>query len=73
MYLQTIDGQGVPQDYGKASQYFMASAHGGDLVAQFNLAQMHRLGLGVARSCNTAVVLYKRVRLMAVSLSCATP
>ena len=39
----------------------MAAAHGGDLAAQFNLAQMHRLGLSVARSCNTAVVLYKRV------------
>ncbi|KAL6050605.1 Protein sel-1 1 [Balamuthia mandrillaris] len=54
-------GKGVKQDYGLALQYYSAASHAGSLVAQFNLAQMHRLGLSVARSCHTAVLLYKRV------------
>ncbi len=54
------DGDGVAQDVAKAVQYYLAATEGGNLLAHFNLAQMHRLGVGVMRSCPVAVTLYKR-------------
>jgi TPR repeat protein len=54
------DGEGVTQDYGKALQYYLAATEGGNLVAHFNLAQMHRFGVGANRNCHVGVSLYKK-------------
>lgn len=60
VHMCGADGEGVTQDYGKALQYYLAATEGGNLVAHFNLAQMHRFGVGANRNCHVGVSLYKK-------------
>ena len=47
-------GQGVPQNYEKAVEWYTQAAEQGDAVAQNNLGLMHIRGLGVLRDYNKA-------------------
>lgn len=42
-------GRGVTQNYKEAVWWYRKAAEQGDAVAQFNLAEMYRNGLGVAK------------------------
>jgi TPR repeat protein len=42
-------GQGVPQDYSVAAQWFQKAAEGGDRVAYVDLGVLYRQGLGVPK------------------------
>jgi TPR repeat protein len=44
------EGQGVPQNYGKAAEWYQKAADLGFAEAQFNLGYMHYSGLGVPRN-----------------------
>jgi TPR repeat protein len=61
MFGVVVDGEGVKQDFAKAVAYFSLSAQQGNIVALYNLAQMHEHGLGTAPSCPLSVQLYKKV------------
>ena len=56
-----LEGDGVKQDYGKALTYFSLAAQHGNLIALYNLADMHFHGLGTTSTCPVAVQLYKKV------------
>ncbi|XP_065832511.1 protein sel-1 homolog 1-like isoform X3 [Oscarella lobularis] len=54
-------GQGVSKDYRRALKHFNLASQSGNLVAFYNLAQMHAEGAGTVRACSIAVELYKNV------------
>jgi TPR repeat protein len=51
-------GQGVPQDFVKASQMFQRGAAQGNAIAQCNLASMYFHGVGVEQNFEQALTLY---------------
>uniref|UniRef100_H3BAK0 SEL1L2 adaptor subunit of SYVN1 ubiquitin ligase n=1 Tax=Latimeria chalumnae TaxID=7897 RepID=H3BAK0_LATCH len=54
-------GLGVRQDYALAYKYFHLASQSGHVLAFYQLAHMYATGTRVARSCHTAVELYKNV------------
>jgi len=46
---------GVKRDYKLAVKNFGLASKSGNLLAYFNMAQMHASGIGVLRSCTTAL------------------
>lgn len=48
-------GLGVKRDYKLANKYFTLASQSGHVLAYYNLAQMHATGIGIMRSCSTAV------------------
>ncbi|KAG7294754.1 hypothetical protein JYU34_022881 [Plutella xylostella] len=48
-------GIGVRRDFKQANKYFSLASQSGHVLAFYHLAHMHAQGLGVARSCTTAV------------------
>lgn len=44
-----------------ANKYFNLASQSGHILAYYNLGQMHAVGLGMMRSCATAVELFKNV------------
>ena len=44
------NGQGVPQNYEQAVQWFQKAADQGEAIAQFNLGLMYANGWGVAKN-----------------------
>ena len=53
-------GQGMPQDYVKARQWYRRAADQGHPTAQNNLGMMHRLGLGGAKDHKEAMRWFRR-------------
>jgi TPR repeat protein len=51
-------GNGVPQDYAKAAEYFMRSALQGQADAQYNLGILYDKGLGVSKDPVRAAIWY---------------
>lgn len=49
---------GVKRDYKLAVKNFGLASKSGNLLAYFNMAQMHASGIGVLRSCTTALEVY---------------
>lgn len=49
------EGLGVKRDYKLAVKNFGLASKSGNLLAYFNMAQMHASGIGVLRSCTTAL------------------
>jgi TPR repeat protein len=49
---------GVKRDYKIAVKNFGLASKSGNLLAYFNMAQMHASGIGVLRSCTTALEVY---------------
>lgn len=45
----------MKRDYKLAVKNFGLASKSGNLLAYFNMAQMHASGIGVLRSCTTAV------------------
>jgi hypothetical protein len=54
------NGQGVPQNYEMAGQWYRRAAQQGDAVAQFNLGVRYDNGQGVPRSYKEAGRWYRR-------------
>lgn len=54
-------GIGVKRDYKLANKYFSLASQSGHVLAFYNLGQMHASGIGMMRSCPTAVELFKNV------------
>lgn len=52
--LYMIEGLGVRRDHKIALKYFNLASQHGNVLAFYNLAQMHATGTGVLRSCYTA-------------------
>jgi len=52
------EGLGVKRDYKLAIKNFGLASKSGNLLAYFNMAQMHASGIGVLRSCTTALEVY---------------
>lgn len=48
-------GIGVKRDFMMANKYFNLASQSGHVLAYYNLGQMHAVGLGMMRSCPTAV------------------
>jgi TPR repeat protein len=48
--MDCYDGNGVPQDYAKAAEWFLRAAELGNSAAQHNLGVMHEHGQGVAQN-----------------------
>lgn len=44
-----------------ANKYFNLASQSGHVLAYYNLGQMHAVGLGMMRSCPSAVELFKNV------------
>jgi len=57
---QYAHGQGVPQDYAKAAEYFRQAASQGYALAQNDLGAFYAKGLGVKQDDETAVQWYRR-------------
>jgi TPR repeat protein len=55
-----IQGQGVTQDYQKASGLFRAAAEAGVAEAQYNVAVMYNEGMGMPRDLTQAVFWYQK-------------
>lgn len=54
------------RDFKQANKYFSLASQSGHVLALYHLAQMHAQGLGVLRSCTTAVeVRARHTQLMA--------
>lgn len=53
-----LGGIGVPRDFMKAYKYFNLASQSGHVLAYYNLGQMHAVGLGMMKSCPTAVEVY---------------
>lgn len=58
---QFLDGLGGKKDYKLANKYFSLASQSGHVLAYYNLGQMHAQGMGLMRSCPTAVELFKNV------------
>lgn len=56
-----LDGLGGKRDYKLANKYFSLASQSGHVLAYYNLGQMHAQGMGMMRSCPTAVELFKNV------------
>ncbi|VDN19532.1 unnamed protein product [Cylicostephanus goldi] len=56
-----LDGLGVKKDFKAALKYYQMATQNGHVLASYNLARMHSSGIGVLRSCTTAVEFYKNV------------
>lgn len=56
-----LDGLGGKKDYKLANKYFSLASQSGHVLAYYNLGQMHAQGMGMMRSCPTAVELFKNV------------
>lgn len=54
-----IGGIGVKRDFMLANKYFNLASQSGHVLAYYNLGQMHAVGLGMMRSCPTAVEVTK--------------
>lgn len=52
-------GIGVKRDFMLANKYFNLASQAGHVLAYYNLGQMHAVGLGMMRSCPTAVEVHK--------------
>lgn len=50
-----FSGIGVKRDFKLANKYFNLASQSGHVLAFYNLGQMHAVGLGMIRSCPTAV------------------
>lgn len=55
-----VNGQGVPQDYVKAFQWFTKSARRGNAKAQYNLGMLYLSGIGVVKSTTSAKLWLER-------------
>lgn len=55
LLLLCTDGEGVKKDYKAALKYFNLASQNGNVLALYNLGQMHANGWGVMRACHTAV------------------
>ena len=53
-------GLGVPQDYGKAAEWWQKAAKQGDPYAQFWLGYIYEYGLGVPRNMTQAAEWYQK-------------
>ncbi len=53
-------GNGVPQDYTKAVEWYKKAAEAGNLTAQFNLAKCYSDGKGIERSYDKAAEWYTK-------------
>jgi hypothetical protein len=53
-------GQGLPQDFGLALQWYHRAAEQGDAKAQNNLGVMYRRGLGTPQDFQEALRLFRR-------------
>ncbi len=51
-------GQGVPQDYAKALQYYRQAAAANDALAQYNIGLLYEMGRGVPQDLPGAVRFY---------------
>lgn len=49
----------MKRDYKLAVKNFGLASKSGNLLAYFNMAQMHASGIGVLRSCTTAVEVWR--------------
>lgn len=49
-----------PHRYKIAAKHYKVAAHHGELLAVFNLANLHRRGAGVPQSCKIATELFKQ-------------
>lgn len=54
-----LGGIGVRRDFKQANKYFSLASQTGHVLALYHLGQMHAQGLGVMRSCTTAVEVRK--------------
>lgn len=50
-----MTGQGVPQSYSKAYEYYSQAAHKGDFEAQYQMGLLYEHGYGVQQQPNTAL------------------
>ena len=50
-----LAGNGVKTDYKLALKYFNLASQSGHVLAYYNLGIMHAYGMGMLRSCPTAV------------------
>lgn len=53
-------GDGVKRDYILAMKYFTLASQSGHVLAYYNLGVMHSNGMGILRSCPTAVEVRKK-------------
>ncbi len=60
--VMVAGGLGVRRDYKMALKYFNLASQSGNVLAFFNLAQMHATGTGVLRACHTATEVGGSVR-----------
>jgi TPR repeat protein len=51
-------GRGLPKDAGKAAEWYLKAAQGGDAAAAARLGSMYRIGEGVPRDLNQAAKWY---------------
>jgi TPR repeat protein len=58
--VQYEDGQGVPQDLGKAAELYQKAANQGHAAAQYNLALLYAHGEGVPQDLGKAAELYQK-------------
>lgn len=64
-----LGGTGVKRDFKLANKYFNLASQSGHVLAYYNLGQMHALGLGMMRSCPTAVEVTTIIYLVASFVS----
>src|SRR2546428_550692 len=58
--LMYLDGQGIPQDFTQAAQWFRKVAEQGAAAAQFNLGGMYEHGVGVPQDSAQAIQWYRK-------------
>ena len=58
--LYTHGGDGLPQDYGKAIEYFRKSADEGNADALYDLGWVYEAGLGVPQDRQQAIEWYSK-------------
>jgi len=61
--VQFAEGNGVPQDYGKAAKCYRAAAEKGLAEAQYSLGYLYENGLGVERDFKQAAAWYRKAAL----------
>ena len=54
------NGEGIPQNYAKAVEWYQKAADQGDAVAQFNLGFCYENGQGVYKSKKEALKWYQK-------------
>lgn len=55
IFIIVSGGIGVPRDFKLANKYYSLASQSGHVLALYNLGQMHASGMGMMRSCPTAV------------------